>query len=172
MDAIIRVPSGSDLVPVSVLVAGVISRLEDWPELCEKILPNLIEPENSDVDLSSWRILTMWTIIRTILSEDPDLRGFVATLERFKENVRHFGEENFSELLRDVEKNKDWHRLLENGTFLNSIAAMTLIYGLEVFFVISMPESTVEQPEPTKFGMSFPQAFKLDVISMTHGPWQ
>ena len=159
-------------MPVLVLVAGVISRLEDWPELCKKILLNLIEPENSDVDLSSWRILSMWTIIRTILSEDLDLQGFVATLERFKENVRCFGEENFSELLRDIEKNKDWHHLLENGTFLNSIAAMMLIYGLEVFFVISMSESTVEQPEPAKFGMSFPKAFKLDVILMTHGPWQ
>ena len=63
MDAIIRVPSGSDLVPILVLITGVISQLEDWPELCEKILPNLIKPENSDVDLSSWRILTMWTII-------------------------------------------------------------------------------------------------------------
>ena len=41
----------------------VISQLEDWPELCEKILLTLIKPENSDVDLSSWCILTMWTII-------------------------------------------------------------------------------------------------------------
>ena len=59
----------------------------------------------------------------SFLSKDPALKKLVVKFEIFEDNVNRRGEREFIELLKETLTSKDWRSFLENGMFLDSLAA-------------------------------------------------
>ena len=58
----------------------------------------------------------VFILVRNLLSEDNQLCGRLASRDEYRNNVEHFGEGNFIQLLRDTAKQKNWQDLFEHGT--------------------------------------------------------
>ena len=69
----------------------------------------------------------VWSIVCRALSQDPDVCQRLASVDEYRSNVKHMGEKQFIDILRDLAKMNSWRNLLENGTFLSPFCPCTLI---------------------------------------------
>lgn len=84
---------------------------------CQEVLEDIIQPSDSDAALK--RLFPfIWLAVSVALYQDPHLGGIAASMMECEENIQHFGEGKFFELLRDTATCKDWCSLLKNGRFL------------------------------------------------------
>ncbi|KIM51727.1 hypothetical protein SCLCIDRAFT_605891 [Scleroderma citrinum Foug A] len=60
----------------------------------------------------------VWSIVCRALSQDPDVCQRLASVDEYRSNVKHMGEKQFIDILRDLAKMNSWRNLLENDVFL------------------------------------------------------
>ena len=96
-----------------------------------------ISPGDSD-DMVLYALKHVWVDVHDTLERDPSLKGHLASMEEFHENVMKKGEIFFANTLRTMAANSDmqgsdaWKDLFEDG---QSFVFFTLVVLLILFYV-------------------------------------
>ena len=109
---------------------------------CERLGLN-VRPDHDDEHIEQ-SLDVVRAIVRGALLQDPDVRPRLASEDEYRSNVKHMGEKQFIDILRDLAKTNSWRNLLENGTFLSPFGPCTLILFciLDVFLKKGPVESS------------------------------
>lgn len=79
---------------------------------CNKLSANF----SPDVDEIQESLGLVFVFVHNLLSKDQQLHGRLANQDEYRNNVKHFGEDSFIQLLRDTAEKKNWKDLFHHGT--------------------------------------------------------
>jgi hypothetical protein len=92
-------------------------------EKASKSLRKNISPEDDDDEILN-DLIVVWTRVQEALEQDPNLKKYLASKEKFRDNVTRKGEKKFIDSLRamaansDTQGSKAWEDLFEDGRYI------------------------------------------------------
>ena len=80
-----------------------------------KRLASIVFHDDSNDDIRR-ALHPVYAFVHGLQLEDQQLHERLASRVEYQNNVKHFGEDKFIELLRNTAEKKDWKRLFQHGT--------------------------------------------------------